>query len=128
MGSTLKVITNDELQITEQLTLLGEASPAIYGDINFIAGHISSMNVHTHAVVVRNTGKLPTKNVRLGHNLLPVSGWPLLIWVIADSRNSLKSKLFKSVFLLFIVISKKVPKYIVFLAMTQFSGHYPGSS
>lgn len=44
-------------------------------------GHISvhkvtppdsgSLNIHTHAVVVRNTGKLPAKNVRVGHNFLP---------------------------------------------------------
>ncbi|HAT4697482.1 hypothetical protein SC738_04275 [Legionella pneumophila serogroup 1] len=61
----------NELQMIEQLTCINEAVPEIYRDINFIGGHISSMNVHTHAVVVRNTGKLPTKNVRLGHNFLP---------------------------------------------------------
>lgn len=27
--------------------------------------------IHTHAVVVRNTGRKPANNVRLGHNLLP---------------------------------------------------------
>ncbi|HAT9718361.1 TPA: hypothetical protein ACK8SK_000240 [Legionella pneumophila] len=60
-----------ELQFTDQLTSINNVSPAIYTDINFIAGHMSSTNVHTHAVVVRNDGKLPTKNVRLGHNFLP---------------------------------------------------------
>ena len=29
------------------------------------------LNVHTHAVVIRNSGKLPAKNVRVGHNILP---------------------------------------------------------
>jgi hypothetical protein len=30
-----------------------------------------SLQVHTHSLVVRNTGRKPAKNVRIGHNLLP---------------------------------------------------------
>lgn len=43
-------------------------------------GHVSAFNVqstnppiniHTHSVVVANSGRLPAKNVRLSHNVLP---------------------------------------------------------
>jgi hypothetical protein len=32
---------------------------------------LAPLVVHTHAVVVRNVGRLPARNVRLGHNVLP---------------------------------------------------------
>lgn len=88
LTQSLQTEIYNELQITEQIITLSETSPSIYGDINFIAGHISSMNVHTHAVVVRNTGKLPTKNVKLGHNFLPnYNIYPNIKYELANLPN-----------------------------------------
>ena len=48
--------------------------------------------VHTHSVVIRNSGRLTAHNVRVPHNAIPPSGPPLHISVlpnVAHSRNPL---------------------------------------
>jgi hypothetical protein len=34
---------------------------------------LAPLVVHTHAVVIRNVGRLPARNVRVGHNVLPLN-------------------------------------------------------
>lgn len=50
---------------------LQEVSEDIYLDIRSCDAHVATMYVGTHAVVVRNSGRLSAKNVRLGHKSLP---------------------------------------------------------
>ena len=43
------------------------------------------LQVHTHAVVVRNTGRKPARNVRLGHYSLPdFTVWPDIEYTTVD--------------------------------------------
>lgn len=43
----------------------------IYEEINSKKAHVHEMHINTHEIVVKNSGKLPAKNVRLGHKVLP---------------------------------------------------------
>ncbi|VVC76260.1 hypothetical protein AQUSIP_15690 [Aquicella siphonis] len=61
----------NSLIFTESLTQLQEVSEDIYVDIRSCDAHISTMYVGTNAVVVRNSGRLSARNVRLGHKTLP---------------------------------------------------------
>lgn len=48
------------------LTYLGHASA-----FTLNRGQSDELIIHTHSVIVRNAGRKPAKNVRLGHNKLP---------------------------------------------------------
>lgn len=61
----------NSLSFAENLIQLQEVSEDIYVDIRSCDAHLSTMYVGTHAVVVRNSGRLSAKNVRLGHKSLP---------------------------------------------------------
>ncbi len=59
------------------------------------------MQVYTHAVIVRNTGRKPATNVRLGHNILPnFQMYPLVRYEVSDLPDGGKE----------IVIPTLVPK------------------
>jgi hypothetical protein len=48
-----------------------EITNEIYTDINTSEAHFQVIYINIHDVIVRNSGKLPAKNVRLGHAFLP---------------------------------------------------------
>lgn len=75
-GNTLLVKSSNpavynSIVFTGNIVCLKEVPPEIYSDISANMAHISSMYIGTHALVVRNVGKVSAKNVRLGHKRLP---------------------------------------------------------
>lgn len=61
----------NSLSFSENLIQLQEIPEDAYLDIRSCSAHVATMYIGTHAVVVRNSGRLSARNVRLGHKSLP---------------------------------------------------------
>ena len=92
--STLIEVVNPLISLTAGglLTEFFRRKPRLF---TFI-GHVSAFNlqntnppvtIHTHSVVVSNAGRLPARNVRLSHNILPLE------FEVVPSRHYLVEKM-----------------------------------
>lgn len=75
-GSTkLKKSSNTDpyssLSFSKKIELAKQIPNEVYQNIKDQSAHSAETYIGTHAVVVRNSGKLTAKNVRLGHQFLP---------------------------------------------------------
>jgi hypothetical protein len=61
----------NSIEFKDEISLINKVSEDIYNDILSANAHDSKMYIGTHSVVIRNGGRLPARNVRIGHTFLP---------------------------------------------------------
>lgn len=63
-----------------------------YGNIGVFTLKINNTVVHTHSVIISNTGHRPIENIRLGHDVFPdnIDIYPALDYKIVNMPNNSK--------------------------------------
>lgn len=96
-GSTqLKISSNpevyDHLHFNEEIFFLTYPTHQMYEAISANEAHTHFIYIHTHEIIVRNSGNLPAKNVKVGHQFLPdYNVMPKIAYEVADLPGGGKS-------------------------------------